>query len=61
MTVETMLFIWSMVGVEIRSLSSAITVNAVLSSTTTLSALRASRFRVSNELYGWTTTSDWYL
>jgi len=32
-TVETMLFIWSMVGVEMRSRSSAITVNAVLSST----------------------------
>ena len=32
--------------------------NAVLSSTTTQSAFSVSRFRVSMELYGWTTTSD---
>lgn len=37
--------------------SVAIRFNAVLSKTTTQSALCASRFKVSNELYGCTTTS----
>ena len=41
----------------IKYLSTAILFRAVLSRTTTASALRASRLRVSRELYGCTTTS----
>ena len=57
MTVDTMEFIWSMVGVWMRRRSSAMAVSAELSSTTTESALSTSRFSVKMLLYGCTTTS----
>ena len=51
-TVDTSEFSCPTVGLSIRSLSTAILLRAVLSSTTTQSALSVSRFNVSIELYG---------
>lgn len=57
MTVETSEFVWAKVGFSRFRRSTAIRLSAVLSSTTTASALRVSRLRVRRLLYGWTTTS----
>ena len=57
-TVETKELTWLKFGVAIFNLSEAILFKAVLSNTTTESALFISLFSVSIELYGWTTTSD---
>jgi hypothetical protein len=64
MTVETSELSWPTVGLAMRSRSAAMALSAVLSSTTTASALVVSRFSVRIELYGCTTTSlvcdcDW--
>ena len=56
-TVETNEFSWPTVGFCNFNLSTAILFNAVLSRTTTQSALRVNLFKVKMELYGWTTTS----
>mmetsp|Transcript_4594 Transcript_4594/g.13024 ORF Transcript_4594/g.13024 Transcript_4594/m.13024 type:complete len:279 (+) Transcript_4594:484-1320(+) len=58
MTVATSVFVCAMDGLSMCNLSAAIRFKAVLSRTTTASALRVSRFIVSTELYGCTTTSD---
>ena len=58
-TVDTSELSWPTVGEGRRNRSAAIAFSAVLSRTTTASALRHKRFRVSTELYGCTTTSDW--
>ena len=57
MMVETSELICVKDGVSMCKRSVAIRFSAVLSRTTTQSALRVRRFRVSKELYGWTTTS----
>ena len=57
MTVATRELVCETVGMGILSLSTAMRLRAVLSSTTTASALQANRFRVSRLLYGYTTTS----
>lgn len=54
---ETRELIWEKVGLLIWRRSEAMRLSAVLSSTTTQSALWVRRFRVRRELYGWTTTS----
>mmetsp|Transcript_10886 Transcript_10886/g.36328 ORF Transcript_10886/g.36328 Transcript_10886/m.36328 type:complete len:271 (+) Transcript_10886:498-1310(+) len=59
MTVETKELTWCTDGLAMRRRSTAMRFSAVLSSTTTQSALTARRFSVSIELYGCTTTSDW--
>jgi hypothetical protein len=51
-TVATREFVYETVGIGIFNLSTAILFNAVLSKTTTASALQASRFNVRRELYG---------
>ena len=58
MTVLTRELTWCTLGFGIRSRSTAILFNAVLSKTTTQSAFTANLLRVKIELYGWTTTSD---
>ena len=58
MMVETSSLIWEKLGLVMWSLSTAILLRAVLSRTTTQSADWVSRFRVSSELYGCTTTSE---
>ena len=57
MTVETKELMRAKEGLGMRNCSTAMRLSAVLSSTTTASALSVSRFSVSSELYGWTTTS----
>jgi hypothetical protein len=56
-TVATNEFVYDTVGIGIFNLSTAILFNAVLSNTTTASALQANLFNVSKLLYGYTTTS----
>ena len=57
MTVDTKELTWCTLGFGIRSRSTAMRFNAVLSKTTTQSAFTANLLRVKIELYGWTTTS----
>lgn len=57
-TVLTSWFVWSYVGACECRRSVAMRFSAALSSTTTLSAWSTSRFMVSTELYGCTTTSE---
>ena len=63
MTVETSELICAIVALSECSRSVAMRLSAVLSSTTTASALSVSRLSVSSELYGCTTTSppSWLL
>ena len=56
-TADTSAFVCANVGFWMCSRSTAMRFSAVLSNTTTQSALRVNRFSVSNELYGCTTTS----
>ena len=58
MTVDTRELSCGTVGFVRRSLSTAMEVKAVLSSTTTASALRVSLLSVKMLLYGCTTTSE---
>ncbi len=57
MTVETRLLVWLNDGLGMCSRSTAMRLSAVLSSTTTASALSVRRLSVSTLLYGCTTTS----
>lgn len=50
MTVDTSMLVWLKVGLAMRRRSTAMRLRAVLSSTTTASALRVRRLRVSREL-----------
>ena len=55
--VETIEFVWAKVGYASLSLSVAILVKALLSITTTASALSVNLFKLNKQLYGYTTTS----